>query len=330
VALAGSASLLPGQIYLLTDEARIAIALTASTFETYAKQSEAGGAADPLDLTVQNPAAPAAGVVRLSRFERAARQFLAFRGNRGENSALQPHSFFNRLGLWVPAAGVNTIPAMIGFPALTAVGTATARTPANTNRFTRGARLGYVSAATAGSLVTLRNAAVSITVGSGSEDGNGFFMAYRFGISDAAAVAGARMFVGTRQTGAAGTGVEPSTLVGCIGVGHGAADTTMHLYYGGSVAQTPIDLGENFPANTRSTDIYTLLLFAPYDEANTVYWEVNRNNTGDTASGVIAGDATVLPQSGAFLAPMNSYRTNNATALAVGIDMFRMYLETMD
>lgn len=43
VALAGSAGLLPGQIYLLTDEARIAIALTASTFETYAKQSEAGG-----------------------------------------------------------------------------------------------------------------------------------------------------------------------------------------------------------------------------------------------------------------------------------------------
>ena len=43
VALAGSAGLLPGQIYLLTDENRIAIALTASTFETYAKQAEAGG-----------------------------------------------------------------------------------------------------------------------------------------------------------------------------------------------------------------------------------------------------------------------------------------------
>ena len=43
VALAGSAGLLPGQIYLLTDENRIAIALTTSTFETYAKQAEAGG-----------------------------------------------------------------------------------------------------------------------------------------------------------------------------------------------------------------------------------------------------------------------------------------------
>jgi len=43
VALAGSAGLLPGQIYLLTDEDRLAVALTTSTFETYAKQSEAGG-----------------------------------------------------------------------------------------------------------------------------------------------------------------------------------------------------------------------------------------------------------------------------------------------
>lgn len=43
MALAGGSGLLPGQIYLLTDENRIAIALTASTFETYAKQAEAGG-----------------------------------------------------------------------------------------------------------------------------------------------------------------------------------------------------------------------------------------------------------------------------------------------
>jgi hypothetical protein len=42
-ALAGSSGLLPGQMYVLTDEARIAVALTTTTFETFAKESEAGG-----------------------------------------------------------------------------------------------------------------------------------------------------------------------------------------------------------------------------------------------------------------------------------------------
>ena len=43
VALAGTNGLKPGQVYVLTDENRLAVALTASTFETFAKQAEAGG-----------------------------------------------------------------------------------------------------------------------------------------------------------------------------------------------------------------------------------------------------------------------------------------------
>lgn len=43
-ALASANGLLPGQIYLITDEARIAIALSVNTYEVYAKYSEAGGA----------------------------------------------------------------------------------------------------------------------------------------------------------------------------------------------------------------------------------------------------------------------------------------------
>ena len=43
VALAGANGLKPGQVYVLTDEDRLAVALTVSTFETFAKQSEAGG-----------------------------------------------------------------------------------------------------------------------------------------------------------------------------------------------------------------------------------------------------------------------------------------------
>lgn len=45
VALAGTAGLKGGQLYVLTDEGRIAVALSTTTFETFAKESEAGGAA---------------------------------------------------------------------------------------------------------------------------------------------------------------------------------------------------------------------------------------------------------------------------------------------
>jgi hypothetical protein len=42
-ALAAANGLLPGQIYVLTDESRIAVATSVSAFETFAKESEAGG-----------------------------------------------------------------------------------------------------------------------------------------------------------------------------------------------------------------------------------------------------------------------------------------------
>ena len=42
-ALAAGGGLLPGQVYLLTDQSRLAVALTTTTFETFAKLSEASG-----------------------------------------------------------------------------------------------------------------------------------------------------------------------------------------------------------------------------------------------------------------------------------------------
>lgn len=42
-ALASGSGLLPGQIYLITDQSRLAVALTVSTYETFAKLSESGG-----------------------------------------------------------------------------------------------------------------------------------------------------------------------------------------------------------------------------------------------------------------------------------------------
>jgi hypothetical protein len=118
-------------------------------------------------------------------------------------------------------------------------------------------------------------------------------------------------------------------LTNVIGVGHGASDTNFKLYYGGSTAQTPIDLGANFPCTTTNTDAYELALFAPPSSNNTVHYEVTRLNTGHTASGTLTGTAgVVLPSSSTLLTYLQAWRTNNATAAAVGLDIMSDYIET--
>jgi len=190
-------------------------------------------------------------------------------------------------------------------------------------------RLGYVSSATAGNLAGPYLAVAQVTIGDGSGNG-GFYKLCRFGCSDAATVAGARQFVGVSSTTAAPTNVEPSTLTNCIGVGHGAADTNLKIFYGGSAAQTPIDLGSSFPINTVNTDAYELALFSPPGADNSVYYEVTRINTGDIATGVITGDTSgvALPAPLTLLGYGYHWRCNLATGVAVGLDIMSDYIET--
>jgi hypothetical protein len=190
------------------------------------------------------------------------------------------------------------------------------------------ARIGYVSAATVGSLVSLRTGAAQVTLGDGAGFG-GFHKIVRFACSDAATVAGARQFVGISASTAAPTNVEPSSLTNVIGVGNRSADTNLHLFYGGSSAQPPINLGANFPANTLSADVYDLTLFSPPNQNGVCHWEVQRLNTVDRVSGTINGSGgVILPSPTTLLSYFWGFRTNNTTALAVALDLVSDYIET--
>ena len=59
-----------------------------------------------------------------------------------------------------------------------------------------------------------------------------------------------------------------------------------------------------------------------------VYWEVNRLNTGHVASGSIVRSGNNLPVGTTLLSYQRAWRTNNATAAAVGIDIASDYIET--
>lgn len=270
------------------------------------------------------PAMPVSDTVRLFPRKVAGRMYPAFIGPSGIDSALQPLLARNKVGYWNPPGNAATVPGVFGFTAPSVASfTATARNVATTNKFTRMRRLGYVTAATAAAIGHWRVGVLQFTTG-GALGLGGFTYIKRFGISDTALVAGARMFAGMRTTASASNS-EPSVLTNCIGLGHGAADTNMKLYFGGTTAQTPVDLGADFPIDANTTP-YELAIFSPPGVA-TVFWEVTNLATGVAQAGQITGDATVMPQESLLLAPW-AMRTNNATAAVVGLDIMSVYIET--
>ena len=269
----------------------------------------------------QTPVTPGADYGTIFIKKVGGRMMAAQIGPSGLDTTLQANLGGNKVALWMPPGGSTTVPGVFGMAALTATGTATARTVATTNLLSRMTRLGYVSAATAGALAGAREAVAKFTTGAGPGLG-GFFARYRFGVSDPATVAGARMFVGLDALTAAPTNIDPSTKVNCLGVGQIGTSDNLHIIRGNATAKTPIDLGVNFPANTNN-DAYELSLFAP--PAGGCYWQVRRLNTAFEATGFLP--STEIPIATQLLCHQ-LWRCNNATALAVGLDVCGIYIET--
>lgn len=292
-----------------------------------ALEGAGGGSPDPLNLTEVTPGTPGAGTVRLFRKDRAGRQMLAFIGPTGVDTTVQPFFATNKIARWNPSGNVTTVPIIDGFTAaFTILGTATARNVATTNFRTRLRRLGYVSAATAAAFCGHYGTVAQWTIGDGAGLG-GFYYVCRFMPSDAANVAGARMFVGLRNLVNAPTNVEPSALTNCIGVAQLSSSSNLHLVYGGSAAQAAIGLGASFPANGASTAAYELELFAS-PLTQTIGYKVTRLDTGAVASGTLSGTVgTQVPAATTFLAH-TAWRCNNATLLACGLDIVGVYIET--
>ncbi len=167
-----------------------------------------------------------------------------------------------------------------------------------------------------------------VSSGSGTQgDGSGLLMVYDFVPSDAATVAGARMFVGLALA-AASTDVEPNTLTNSIGVAQLSTNSTQfYLIAAGSSAQaaTAMGVGVGSPSGL-STNLFRLYIYSPSSQTATWYVELVNLVTG-VSSGVFTktGAGTVVPQASTLLAP-KAWRSNNATALAVGIDIAGLYV----
>lgn len=266
------------------------------------------------------PSAPISGLTTFAR-QVTGRNMFGQIGKSGVDYAYQPLIARNKITLWQSNGNATTVTAIGN--AISANGTATTRTVATTNRFTWFRRVGYVSNSTANNSCGIRTTALQYGRGNVSEMG-GFHFITRCGISDASAVANARMFVGlVGQTGAIGN-VNPSTLLNIIGFGADSTDTNLQVMHNDTTGSaTKINLGANFPANTRSTDMYEFSLYcAP--NGTVINYQVSNLTTGNIATGDLN---TKIPLNTQLLA-MQLWRHNGGTAAAVGLDIVSMYMET--
>jgi hypothetical protein len=217
----------------------------------------------------------------------------------------------------------NTTSTYTSFATPTTVGTATARNINETNFENRYQRLGLVSSASAGNGAEWYLPA-NFYIGRNSAAKGGYWAKFQFLISDASLVTGARMFIGMLNAAGALGNTDPTSLTKAIGVGHGASETTMRLYYGGTSAQTPIDLGAGFPV---ANDVaYEFELWANGSEAREVQYCLKRLESLAFVRGSISGTGVQVPDVDVKLSP-RMMRTNNATASAVGLDI--IYIAAM-
>lgn len=219
-----------------------------------------------------------------------------------------------------------------GFAGVGVVGTGTGRAVTATNTMTRAVRSGVVSAASAGSLAGMYSFTNFLAAGDGQGVG-GYLYQTRFAFSDAATVDGARAFVGLQANISAPANVEPNTLLNCLGVAQLSGDSSqLYLVYGGTAAQNAIPLGANFPpmqsTGVAGGTLYDLILYAPPGENGSVYVRIERVGTQYAVEYVLTPTTPGVqtPANTTFLSP-RWWRSNNASPLAVGLDVCGFYYE---
>lgn len=219
----------------------------------------------------------------------------------------------------------TTAIAPVGMAALTAVGTATARNVASTSRLTKAKRLAYLSAGTAGAAGGLHNGTATTQYFIGGAAGGGFLAIFRFAVSDASLVSGAHAIIGFRSaTGAPAVATNPNTLTNLFALAQTNGSANWQIVYGGSAAQTPVDTG----MAVNNTDLLEFTLYARPDVNNKITWRLENITSGVIVSGELTGTAgTALPANTTALGPV-IWRSNNATASAVGIDIAGYYIES--
>jgi len=229
-----------------------------------------------------------------------------------------------RQGVATGAASTITVS---GMRSVNIVGTGNGGSVAGSNKLVSAMRTNITSAAVAGSVAGAYLSSVNLLSSNGTGLG-GFLIDLAFGPKTMPAIAVSRVFAGVTTNVAAPTNVSPATLTNSIGIGWDAGDSNWKLYYGGSVAQTPIDLGANFPVGVNVLMHFTL--FSSPAESGVYEYRVLRKTATQTfeAGGILGPLTSVELPPGLTALTWNVWCSNNTDAAAVDIDFHKVVTES--
>jgi hypothetical protein len=271
------------------------------------------------------PSPPSGGNARLFIQDRAGREVQAWRGATGLEQINLAHPGVKAMR-WAMAVPTGTTPSTQGI-ALTATGTATANSPAATNRYSRIGKLDYlVTTAATTAVAGVRMTPLLVTIGASSAGDGGFDFKLKWGPATGGATSTHRGFAGLTGSTTAPTDVEPSTLVNMVGMGWDAADANIQIMHNdGSGTATKIDLGSNFPVPSADRANYYLLeLYSPPGTTQIVGYRITDLLDGDVAAGLIT---TNLPSNSTLLAG-RAWMSVGGTSSVIGIGFSSMTIET--
>jgi hypothetical protein len=273
------------------------------------------------------PSTPAANSLVLYPKPYANREFPAYKDENGFESNLQVCLAKNKVRIY-NATNAATVAGVFGFPAFTAVGTLTARNFATTSLLNTVTRHAYVSAASAAhSWAQLRSPNSGLFCWRGSSAGlGGFYVLFRFAISDATLNTGGEVFVGLSNAATAmsnTTQFSVETMLDTVGLYAIDGETTYRIGSNDNSGNaTRTDLGASFPVNI--TDFYELILFAKPNDTN-IHYEVTNISTGANTSGTLSSD---LPRNTVGLGVQIIRGNNASTSSAPAFDISQIYAET--
>jgi hypothetical protein len=273
---------------------------------------------------IATPTAPAAGGVKMFGRDLAGRILPAIIGPSGLDTSLQPFFGRNKIGLFAPGGngGADTQMGLV----VTATGTASGENVATTNLHNYMRRRSWAAAASTTAVVGIRGAALQFTIGGPSAGLGGFHMVWRWGPSTGVSNASHRAFVGMRNSIAAPTDVNPSTLTQICGMGYDTADANIQFMHNdGTGTATKIDLGAGFPKpNADRTSVYEIALFARPGTTQSVTYEVTNLVSGAVATGTVTTD---LPSTTTLINPY-SYMSVGGVNSVIGFATMGLYIET--
>lgn len=356
-AQATAVNLRQGEPYLITDENRLAVGISTSTYQTFLKVGESSSTpagattqvqfnnagvfaasanftynsttntisllgTDPgivLNAITTEPPVPAAGTLEIYAKSIAGRIWPKWVGPSGWDMPFQQSLMFNSFRSVRPASAATQT--VFGL-AVTNVGTISTPALATTNLLTSIKRSLFTAAATtAGTLVSQRGNDLDCWRGNAAGLG-GFVYTERLALT--ATATGNRAFFGIADITTAPTNVDPTTNTtpGKIGLAINANTGNWNLVHNiTGTAPTVIALGASFPVNT--TDLIELVLFSGPNSANIGY-RVKNMTTAVETSGTLT---TNLPATTTFLAPWK-FMTNNATVSTFAFASLGFTVET--